>query len=189
MCPFSLHKIRTIQRSPQNERVKVKTYLCPLFYALNPSKLTARDHQTSPNLDFENIFFSFHFASNIGHSIKLQTGRVRQNKNPLRDLQLFKGFMVCFFCRISSFHASPCLTGFQPCTFSNGGAVVVAISFLDNMLEGKNRVLNTWFGASLDRLSMTNKQKTSCFFRIHIFLLRLFFDEWMHWVILSKKIQ
>ena len=131
-----------------------RTYLkpvCPLH-----SKLTAfLDHQTRLNLDVENKFdlTRCHFASNLLHCIKLQTGRVKQNKNPLRDLQLFKGFRVCFFfCRIFYFHANPCLAGFQPRTFSNGGVVAVAVSFLYNMLEGNNRVLSTWCGASLDRL-------------------------------------
>ena len=36
-------------------------------------------------------------ASNLLHCIKLQAGRVKQSKNPLIDLQLFKGCRVCFF--------------------------------------------------------------------------------------------
>ena len=45
----------------------VRRYLkpvCPLFCALNPSKLTAfLDHQTRPNLDVENKFWSYKVPS------------------------------------------------------------------------------------------------------------------------------
>lgn len=133
--------------------------VCPLFCDLKPFKIDNFFWTTKPGRTWilkTNLILhgAFHFASNLLHCMKLQAGRVKQSKNPLRDLQLFKGFRVCFFLggRIFYFHASPCLTGFQPCTFSNGGVVAVAVSFLYNMLEGNNRVLSTWCGASLDRL-------------------------------------
>ena len=185
MCPFT-PQLCTIQRSPQKECQKqwVRTCLkpvCPLFCDLKPFKIDNFFWTTKPGRTWilkTNLILhgAFHFASNLLHCIKLQAGRVKQSKNPLRDLQLFKGFRVCFFfggphflfpCQ-SLFNRLPAMHLFQRrgCC----GCSFLPVQHVGREQSGFEHLVWGIFGQIIDD-NKPNKQ-TTCFFRIHIFLLQ-----------------